>query len=397
MHRTKFAFLGPLYAGPPSIESQRFSPALTWKRRSPLADYWNYELLALGEYTLSAGRLTVAVAFALAGLIISRIAAWLAYRWLDRRFDLSAGADRAALRAVKVVIVLIGFYLAVDQLGFGRFSFGQIQDSELTVSGVFLALIIVWVTWNVSQVAAELAVQWIAELGISRSLTTLITNLTRALVIFIGFYIAASSLGFDLNVVLLPLSALGLGLGFGMQRIAENFVSGVILLGERPVKDGDVISISGVTGVVESIGLRSTVIRTFGGTEVIMPNSELITNHFDNWTLTNTRVRGDANVGVAYGSNPEQVMEILMGEMEAHADVLEDPGPRVFFREFGDSALNFRVIYWVEAPAKRLSTLTDLLCAWYQRFAEAGIEIPFPQHDVHIRSGALPAPPDPER
>ena len=180
---------------------------MTWKRRSPVADYWNYELLSLGDYTLSAGRLTVAVAFALAGLIISRIAAWLAYRWLDRRFDLSAGADRAALRAIKVVIVLIGFYLAVENLGVGRFGFGQIQDSELTVSGVFLALIIVWVTWNVSQVAAELADQWIADLGISRSLATLITNLTRALVIFIGFYIAASSLGFDLNVG--PAAAVG--------------------------------------------------------------------------------------------------------------------------------------------------------------------------------------------
>ena len=362
-----------------------------------MAEYWNFELLSLGDYTLSAGRLTAAAAFALAGLIVSRIAAWLAYRWLHRRWDLSAGADRAALRAVKVAIVLIGFYLAVEQLGVGRFSLGQIQESELTVSGIFLALIIVWVTWNVSHVAAELVQQWITDLDLSRSLATLITNLTRAIVIFIGFYIAASSLGFDLNVVLLPLSALGLGLGFGMQRIAENFVSGVILLGERPVKDGDVISISGVTGIVESIGLRSTVIRTFAGTEVIMPNSELITNHFDNWTLTNTRVRGDATVGVAYGSDPEQVMDILMTEMLAHADVLEEPGPRVFFREFGDSALNFRVIYWVEAPAKRLSTLTDLLCAWYQRFAEAGIEIPFPQHDIHIRSGALPAPPDPER
>ncbi len=360
-----------------------------------MAEYWNYELLVLGDYTLSAGRLTVAVGLALAGLIVSRIAAWLAYRWLDRHWDLSAGADRAALRAIKVAIVLIGFYLAVEQLGVGRFSLGQIQQSELTVGGVFLALIMVWVTWNLSQVAAELVNQWIAGQGIGRSLATLITNLTRAVVIFIGFYVSASSLGFDLNVVLLPLSALGLGLGFGMQRIAENFVSGVILLGERPVKDGDVISISGVTGVVESIGLRSTVIRTFGGTEVIMPNSALITNHFDNWTLTNTRVRGDANIGVAYGSDPEQVMGILMGEMEAHADVLEEPGPRVFFREFGDSALNFRVIYWVEAPAKRLSTLTDLLCSWYQRFAEAGIEIPFPQHDIHIRSGTLPAPEDP--
>ena len=364
-------------------------------RRDRVAEYWNFELFSAGDYTLTAGRLTVAVALALAGLIVSRIAAWLAYRWLDRRWDLSAGADRAALRAIKVVIVLIGFYLAVEQLGVGRFSLGQIQDSELTVGGLFLAIIMVWVTWNISQVAAALIDDWVAGLGIGRSLATLITNMARALVMFVGFYVAASSLGFDLNVVLLPLSALGLGLGFGMQRIAENFVSGVILLGERPVKDGDVISISGVTGVVESIGLRSTVIRTFGGTEVIMPNSALITNHFDNWTLTNTRVRGDADIGVAYGSDPEQVMEILMSEMAAHADVLEEPGPRVFFREFGDSALNFRVIYWVEAPAKRLVTLTDLLCSWYQRFAEAGIEIPFPQHDVHIRSGALPPPEGP--
>ncbi len=358
-----------------------------------MAEYWNFELLVAGDYTLSAGRLTVAAAFALGGLTLSRIVAWLAYRWLHRRWDLSDGVDRAVLRSIKVMIVLIGFYLALEQLAVGRYSLGQIQDSELTVGAIFLTVIIIWVTWNLSHIVAELIQHWISGHGISRSLSTLITNLSRALVIFIGFYIAVSSLGFDLNVVLLPLSALGLGLGFGMQRIAENFVSGVILLGERPVKDGDVISISGVTGVVESIGLRATLIRTFGGTEVVMPNSVLITNHFDNWTLTNTRVRGDANVGVAYGSDPEQVMQILMGEMQAHEDVLEDPEPRVFFREFGDSSLNFRVMYWVETPAKRLGTLTDLLCAWYARFAEAGIEIPFPQHDIHIRSGgALPVP-----
>ncbi len=355
-----------------------------------MTDYWNLELFTVGDYTLSAGRLTLTLVYLIGAPLLAWILSKVAYAWLHARYDLSQGLDRAALNAVRVVVVLAGLYLASATIGLNAVNFGSIEGADITVGGLLSTAIIFRLTWSLAQLAAELIRQWMGSFfEVSSSVGSLLVNLMYSLVIFAGFYIALSTLGFDLNVILFPLSAIGLGIGFGMQRIAENLASGVILLIERPVNDGDIITISGVTGIVQSIGLRATVIRKFSGSEVIMPNSELITHQLDNWTLSNTLVRIDTTVGVAYGSDPAQVMEILATTIGAHPDVMADPAPRVFFSEFGESSLNFRVFAWVDSPSKRLTTVTDLLVTWYQTFNEAGIEIPFPQRDLHVRSGEL--------
>ncbi len=357
-----------------------------------MSEIWNLELLASGAYSLTIGSLGWAAAFIVGALLSAWIIHFLAHRWLNKRWDLSEGLDKQVLGAIRGFILLIGVYLAFDQLGANTVNLGQIQGATITLGGIFVTGVIMWLAWSGAAVAGALVKDWLDHYEqINRSITSLMVNLTRALILFIGFYVAFSSLGFDLNVLLLPLSAVGLGLGFGLQRITENFASGLILLVERPVRDGDVIAISGVTGSVESIGLRATMIRKFDGTQVVMPNSELITRQLNNWTLSDTVVRADTTIGVAYGSDPEQVMEILLEEVHAHPDAMDEPGPRVFFTGYGDSALDFRVMFWVEAPGKRLTTLTALLTAWYHRFAAAGIEIPFPQRDLHIRSGQLTA------
>jgi small-conductance mechanosensitive channel len=265
-----------------------------------------------------------------------------------------------------------------------------IQGNPLTTMGIIqLLLILVVALFAAARLTRMLTRYLIRQLGVAMSIASIIGSAIRGLVIFVGFYIALTSIGLELGILLVPLGAIGIGLGFGLQRIAENFVSGLILLTERPISDGDIIEVNAVRGVVEKIGLRSTLLRTFDNTRVTVPNSELISNQVDNWTLADRTVRIRFNVGVAYGSDVKLVEQLLRQALADHEDVLPEPEARVFFIEFGDSSLNFLIFAWVDTPAKRLTTLSDLHFAIDEAFRENDIEIPFPQRDIHLRSGSL--------
>ena len=265
-----------------------------------------------------------------------------------------------------------------------------IQGNPLTAMGIIQLLLIAVVGLMVAgRLTRLLTRHLITRLGIANSVASIIGSFIRGLVIFIGLYVALTSIGLELGVLLVPLGAIGIGLGFGLQRIAENFVSGLILLTERPISDGDIIEVNSVRGTVEKIGLRSTIVRTFDNTRVTVPNSELISNQVDNWTLADRIVRIRFNVGVAYGSDMRLAERLLRDILAEHADVLAQPEPRVFFIEFGDSSLNFLIFAWVDTPAKRLTTLSDLHFSIDAAFRENDIEVPFPQRDLHLRSGSL--------
>ena len=265
-----------------------------------------------------------------------------------------------------------------------------IQGNPLTAMGIIQLLLIVVVALLVAGRLTRMLTRYlIRSLGVANSIASIIGSSLRGLVIFVGLYVALTSIGLELGVLLVPLGAIGIGLGFGLQRIAENFVSGLILLTERPISDGDIIEVNQIRGTVEKIGLRSTLLRTFDNTRVTVPNSELISNQVDNWTLADRIVRIRFNVGVAYGSDMRLAERLLRETLAEHADVLAEPEPRVFFIEFGDSSLNFLVFAWVDTPAKRLTTLSDLHFAIDSAFRENDIEIPFPQRDLHLRSGSL--------
>tara|TARA_B100001123_G_scaffold204944_1_gene232336 strand:- start:75 stop:1028 length:954 start_codon:yes stop_codon:yes gene_type:complete len=263
----------------------------------------------------------------------------------------------------------------------------SLQGNPVTLLGIIQVLLIALITYLIANRIASRVIKEVAsKAGLTASGSHLAGTLVRGSVLFIGIYIALSALGFDLGVLLVPLGAVGIGLGFGLQRIAENFVSGLIMLSERPIKDGDIIEVNGVRGVVERIGLRATIIRTFEFTQVIVPNSQVLTNQVDNWTHTDMTVRIKFTVGVAYGTNTRKAEKLILGVIQNHPDVLDTPEPKVFFIEFGDSALNFRVYAWVDAPAKRLATLSDLHYEIDRVFAQESIQIPFPQRDLHIKS-----------
>ena len=180
--------------------------------------------------------------------------------------------------------------------------------------------------------------------------------------------------------------ALGVGIGFGLQNIVSNFVSGLILAFERPIREGDVIQLQTLNGEVRRIGFRATVVRTFDGAEVIVPNASLISQDVINWTLSDQQRRITVPVGVAYGSDPARIKALLLDVAGKFPAVLRTPEPFALFTGFGDSALNFELRFWT-TDADRVAILkSDVTTAVNDALVSAGIEFPSPQRDLHIRS-----------
>ncbi len=213
-----------------------------------------------------------------------------------------------------------------------------------------------------------------------------LTTFTRYTVLVGGFVAALSILGFSWNRLSLLIGALGVGIGFGLQNVVNNFVSGIILLFERPVRVGDRVQLDDLVGVVSTIGLRASRVRTFDGSDVMVPNSEFISGRVTNWTLSDQRRRAILPVRVAYGTKPAHVLEILEQVAQRSPDVLDEPAPEALFRAFGPSSLDFELRAWTESERGYLNVLSDLAVATEEALEAAGIQIPFPQHDLHLRN-----------
>jgi len=213
-----------------------------------------------------------------------------------------------------------------------------------------------------------------------------ISGLVRYTLIFLGFLVALSAAGFELSKLTVIIGGLGVGVGFGLQNVVSNFVSGLILLFERPVQVGDAVQLSGVWGSIRSIGIRASVIRRFDGADVIVPNEALITGEVTNWTYADKRRRMEIDVGVEYGTPARRVIDLLVEVAKAHPKVIADPEPRAYFTDFGDSSLDFKLRFWVEDFNDGYSTKSDVSVAVQEALDEAGIGVPFPQRDLHLVS-----------
>ena len=216
--------------------------------------------------------------------------------------------------------------------------------------------------------------------GVSYALSTLV----HYTVLTLGFFLALGVAGVDLTKATILAGALGVGVGFGLQNIVNNFVSGLILLFERPVQIGDAVTIGSVSGQVKHIGIRSSTVRTWDGAEVILPNAALIADPVTNWTLSDRVRRLTLIVGVAYGTDPAAVVDLLRGVAVAHEAVIEHPEPQALFMGFGDSALNFELRVWTDRADAWAPVQSELYLALHAALTKAGISIPFPQRDVHL-------------
>ena len=208
----------------------------------------------------------------------------------------------------------------------------------------------------------------------------------------VGIMVGLSLLGVQLSKLALLAGALGVGIGFGLQNIVNNFVSGIIILFERTVKVGDFVEISsGLRGEVESIHIRNTVVRTPDNIEVIIPNTDLVNGQVTNWTYSDTRCRLRISFGVAYGSDKERVKQEVQRLAEANPNTLSGPGvaaPAVWMTGFGDSSLDFVLAVWItpEAVKRQTDVISSYLWAMDDAFRAADIEVPFPQRDLHLRA-----------
>jgi small-conductance mechanosensitive channel len=213
-----------------------------------------------------------------------------------------------------------------------------------------------------------------------------IITFTRWTIVIVGAVLALAALGIDMAKVTLLASAVGVGIGFGLQNVVNNFVSGLILIVERPVGVGDLIEVGPLTGEVKHIGIRSSILRTGQGAEVIVPNGELVSKDVVNWTRSDRQRRYDIDVGVAYGSDPEQVMRLLVEAAGEVPEITKSPAPRAMFKGFGDSSLDFRLLAWVQTVDVGLQAQNALRVAILRTLVKAGIDIPFPQREVRIHS-----------
>lgn len=231
------------------------------------------------------------------------------------------------------------------------------------------------------------------ERGAREAMATMVGYIGMAAAIIVALGIS----GFTFTNLAIIAGALSVGIGFGLQNIVNNFVSGLILLFERPVKTGDWIMVGNTEGYVKKIRIRSTQIQTFDRADVIVPNSDMISNQVTNWMLYDLRGRIRVKVGVAYGSDTQKIKDILYDIAKQHPDVIHNNNnykTSVLFLEFGDSSLNFELRCFIRNIDSRIQVLSDLNFAIDQAFRENGIEIPFPQRDVHIKGETKTLPSD---
>lgn len=263
-----------------------------------------------------------------------------------------------------------------------RISFGEFT---LVPGTVLLFFFIVWLSFKMSRmIQFGLETDVLPRMDLPRGVPGAITKLTHYAVVVAGVMIAATAAGLDFSRINLVVGALGVGIGFGLQNIVNNFVSGLILLFERPVRVGDRVQLGQLSGEVTDIGMRASVVRTWQGAEVIVPNANLISSEVVNWTLSDESHRMEIPVGVAYGTDPQTVIDLLVSVAVGHADVFRDPEPMALFLGFGESSLDFELRAWTGAEFVRVAS--DLRVGVNAALAEAGIEIPFPQRDLHVRT-----------
>ncbi|MEM7620158.1 MAG: DUF3772 domain-containing protein [Pseudomonadota bacterium] len=264
----------------------------------------------------------------------------------------------------------------------------QVGSVNLSLSSLFIALCV----FIIGILLTRFLQGWLDAGPLMANMQNGVANSVRTGIGYVGFIIslllAISYIGFDFTNVAIVAGALSVGIGFGLQSIVSNFVSGVILLVERPVKVGDWVIVGDQQGIVRKISVRSTEVETFDRSSVIIPNSELITNQVTNWTHGNSIGRIIINIGVSYDSDAQQVYDILMDIGKSHPKSLQYPEPLVVFEEFGASSLDFTLRVYIADIRSSLSVRTQLRMAILKAFREKDIEIPFPQRDLNIKSPA---------
>ena len=272
-------------------------------------------------------------------------------------------------------------------------SFGEIK---ITPAILLTAILIFFLAYGISRLLQRMLRRSVFEqISLNKGSQSAICRLLHIIIMCIGTFIAIEYTGIDLTTLAAISAVLLVGIGLGLQNITHNFISGLIMLFERPVQEGDFVEVNGVQGTVQAVNAYSTKVETLDRVTIIVPNSHFLSDNVTNWSFQESKVRIHASVGVSYGADVELVAETLLEVGRAHPEVLSDPEPQIQFLTFGDSSLNFDLLVWIEDPTRQYFVISDLNFAIVQAFRERDITIPFPQRDLHVRSAVpmhLPTP-----
>ena len=264
----------------------------------------------------------------------------------------------------------------------------KLGESNLTLAGLLIFTCAVALVFFFELLLRRYLIRrFLRHTHLQPSLQYAVGKIVGYVFIALGLYVALKIVGIDLSSLAVVAGAIGVGLGFGLQNIINNFVSGLIILAERPISIGDRVELGEVAGVVTKINLRSTNIVTNDNITIIVPNSDFITSRVINWSYGDPKVRVWVPVGVAYGTEPERLRQLLLEVASEHSSVLREPPSEVFFAGFGDSSLNFELGVWTaEMTSKPRRFRSELNYAIERKLRDNKIEIPFPQRDLHLRS-----------
>ncbi|MCD6035389.1 MAG: mechanosensitive ion channel [Rickettsiales bacterium] len=309
------------------------------------------------------------------------------FRYLSRR--------SAWLPALLLVILFLseslGFLKQVENYfdsDLFAFSLGTVKLSLYKIlKGIVALIALLWIA-GILSAAGE---HYLRRLkGLHSSSRSLFMKFFQAAVYLAIFLLALNILGIDLTTLAVFGGAVGIGVGFGLQKIASNFISGLILLMEKTVEEGDLIEMGdGITGFLRQTGARYTLLETFDGREVMIPNEDFITNRVVNWTYSNKKGRAEIAIKVAYGSDIKKAQALVLEAARQHPRCSLDPESRCYLDEFGESAITLKLYFWVDDVSEgRNEPRSDVMCAILEKFNANDIHMPFPQRDIYIKHSA---------
>ena len=359
-----------------------------------LQPFFNHEIISFGNYSITVLNAILIVPVIFIDILIVRLFS----RFMKRRDLLKKKFVRNLSRAFKGIIHILAFIFVLKVLGVKltnifdfivavlKFRLFTIADTDISLITLIVIAVVIFVAVKLARLVRNYFNNRVFQrFNIEEGLKLSLSKLIGYLIIIIGVIIALQGLGIKLTALTVFAGVLGVGIGFGMQSITANIVSGIVILFERPIKEGDMVRLKETVGEVMKINLRATVIKTVLNEHLIVPNSEFINSVVENMSYSDIRLRIKVRVGVAYGTDPYLAKEALIEAARSTENVMKSPEPAVWFKEFGDSSLNFDLFAWIDNPKKRFETESDLHFEIVKQLKHRDITIPFPQRDVYIK------------
>jgi len=347
---------------------------------------------AAGQDISFLGVVAFAALFA-AGLLTARALQSDVVRRFFSRFKIDSNFIAIVTTILSVCALVFFTVSAINAAGIPLSWNAPLPGVTLSLFQIFLLIaLLIAVFWISSRTKRFLFDRLLTKSGLDRALQYAISQIVSNIVLIVGIIIVLENTGIHLGALAVFAGAVGVGVGFGLQNITSNFISGLVILAERPITIGDRIEVAGIAGQVQQIRARSTVILTNDNIAMIVPNTKFIDSPVTNWTYGDPRVRFRVPVGVAYGSDVNKVCEALITAAREHPATLSEPAPNVYLEKFGESSIDFELVVWSREMSYRPRRFkSDLNFLIDKHLRAAGIRIPYPQRDLHIRSGVLKA------